>query len=45
VLRRDVAKDQVISFADVEQPDRGVVDQLWNDQLTRWSHAKVAVAK
>ena len=45
VLRRDVAKDQVISFADVEQPDRGVVDQLWNDQLTRWSDAKVAVAK
>jgi predicted homoserine dehydrogenase-like protein len=45
VLRRDVAKDQVISFADVEEPDRGVVDRLWNDQLTRWSHAKVAVAK
>ncbi len=45
VLRRDVAKDQVISFADVEQPDRGVVDQLWNDQLTHWSHAKLAVAK
>ena len=45
VLRRDVAKDQVISFADVEQPDRGVVDELWNEQLARWSLAKEAVAK
>jgi predicted homoserine dehydrogenase-like protein len=37
VLRRDVVKDQVISFGDVEQPKRGVVDDLWNDQLARWS--------
>lgn len=37
VLRRDVVKDQVISFADVEQPKRGVVDELWKEQLARWS--------
>jgi len=37
VLRHDVVKDQVISFADVEQPKRGVVDELWNEQLARWS--------
>jgi predicted homoserine dehydrogenase-like protein len=37
VLRKDVAKDQVISLSDVEQPNRGVVDELWSEQLTRWS--------
>ena len=37
VLCRDVVKDQVISFADVEQPKRGVVDELWKEQLTLWS--------
>jgi len=37
VLKHDVVKDQVISFADVERPKRGVVDELWNEQLARWS--------
>ena len=37
ILRHDVSKDQVISFADVEQPNRGVVDELWNEQLARWA--------
>lgn len=45
VLRRDVKKDAVVSFADVEQPKRGVVDELWNEQLARWPMAKQAVAK
>jgi len=35
MLRSDVAKDQVISFADVEEPARGVVDELWSEQLAR----------
>ena len=39
VLRRDVEKDQVISFADVDEPNRGVVDELWSEQLARWSLA------
>ena len=42
MLRRDVAKDQVISFADVEEPGRGVVDELWSEQLVRWPLAKPA---
>jgi predicted homoserine dehydrogenase-like protein len=45
VLRRDVKKDAVVSFADVEQPKRGVVDELWNEQLARWPMAKQAVSK
>jgi len=36
VLRRDVRKDEVICFRDVQLPNRGVVDALWNEQLTRW---------
>jgi predicted homoserine dehydrogenase-like protein len=39
VLRRDVAKDAVISFADVEQPARGLVDELWREQCDRWATA------
>jgi predicted homoserine dehydrogenase-like protein len=42
VLRHDVVKDQVISFGDVEQPNRGVVDELWSEQLARWSLAALA---
>lgn len=45
VLCHDVVKDQVISFADVEQPGRGVVDKLWSEQLARWSLVKQAAAK
>lgn len=40
VLRRDVSKDEVISFTDVQQPARGVVDELWSEQLARWPVAK-----
>ena len=45
VLRRDVAKDQVISFADVEEPDRGMVDELWSEQLARWPLEKQAAGQ
>jgi predicted homoserine dehydrogenase-like protein len=45
VLRRDVLKDEVISFADVEQPTRGVVDGLWSEQIARWPPAKQAIGK
>ncbi len=45
VLRHDVSKDAVISVADVQQPSRGVVDELWNEQLARWSLANQAVAR
>jgi predicted homoserine dehydrogenase-like protein len=36
VLRRDVAKDSVVSFADVERPAQGLVEKLWNEQNARW---------
>jgi predicted homoserine dehydrogenase-like protein len=36
VLRRDVAKDEVLSFDDVNQPTRVVVDGLWREQMARW---------
>jgi len=45
VLRRDVRKDDVISFADVNPPNRGVVDKLWNEQLALWPVAEHAEAK
>jgi predicted homoserine dehydrogenase-like protein len=45
VLRHDVAKDQVISLTDVEEPNRGVVDKLWNEQLARWSPTMQAAPK
>ncbi|MFY9560019.1 MAG: Gfo/Idh/MocA family oxidoreductase [Terriglobales bacterium] len=45
VLRHDVVKDQVISLADVEEPNRGVVDELWSEQLARWSLATQAARK
>jgi predicted homoserine dehydrogenase-like protein len=45
VLRRDVVKDQVISVSDVEQPARGVVDELWSEQVARWPLATHASMK
>lgn len=36
VLKRDVAKDELITAKDVTQPDRGVVDKLWEEQAQRW---------
>jgi len=42
VLRRNLAKDEVISFDDVDQPNRGVVDGLWREQMARWPQANRA---
>jgi predicted homoserine dehydrogenase-like protein len=36
VLRRDLAKDQVVSFADVDTPAAGLVEMLWQEQNERW---------
>ncbi len=35
VLRRDVAKDQVVSFDDVEAVAGGLVEELWREQNAR----------
>lgn len=36
VVLRDVAKDEVLSFADVESPADNLVRQLWREQNERW---------
>ena len=36
VLRRDVAKDEVLSFSDVEAAPEGIVETLWREQNARW---------
>lgn len=36
VLRRDIAKDEVVSFADVEARPEGLVEALWREQNQRW---------
>jgi predicted homoserine dehydrogenase-like protein len=40
VVRRNIAKDEIISAKDVTEPARGVVDVLWREQLERWPQAK-----
>jgi predicted homoserine dehydrogenase-like protein len=40
VLRQDVAKDEVVSFADVTLPHGRLIDSLWNDQCARWPSAR-----
>jgi predicted homoserine dehydrogenase-like protein len=36
VLRRDVAKDDVVAFDDVESVPDGIVEKLWKEQNARW---------
>jgi predicted homoserine dehydrogenase-like protein len=36
VLRRHVAKDEVISFDDVESPHGRLAEKLWREQDERW---------
>jgi predicted homoserine dehydrogenase-like protein len=39
VLRRDVAKDDVLSSNDVDAPPSGVVEALWTEQSAQWPSA------
>jgi predicted homoserine dehydrogenase-like protein len=36
VLRRDIAKDEVISFDDVDAIPEGIAGALWHEQNARW---------
>jgi predicted homoserine dehydrogenase-like protein len=36
VLRRNVSKDEVLSFGDVDLPAGGVAGELWREQNARW---------
>jgi predicted homoserine dehydrogenase-like protein len=40
VLRRDVAKDEVLSFDHVDAIPGGMVEKLWHEQNARWPVAK-----
>jgi predicted homoserine dehydrogenase-like protein len=40
VLRRDVAKDDVLSFDDVDSLPDGLVESLWREQNARWPQTK-----
>ena len=44
VLRRNVRRDEVISFDDVARPARTVVDDLWDEQQRLWPQAIRAAA-
>ena len=39
IMRRNVLKDEALSFEDVERPYGGIVDELWHEQNARWSYA------
>ncbi len=36
ILRRDVPRDAVLSFTDVDSPPPGMVEALWQEQNARW---------
>jgi predicted homoserine dehydrogenase-like protein len=36
VLRRNINKDRVLSFADVEAREEGIIERLWREQNARW---------
>jgi predicted homoserine dehydrogenase-like protein len=36
VLLRDIARDQVVTFADVRMPATRLSDELWQEQMRRW---------
>jgi len=40
VLRRDITKDQVLSFEDVDAIPGGIVEKLWREQNARWPAAR-----
>ncbi len=44
VMLRDVAKDQVVGFADVSLPSPRLIDRLWQEQLQRWPSARPPAA-
>ena len=43
VLRRDVAKDEVLSFSDVDAARRRLVEALWREQCERWPQVRARV--
>ena len=44
VLLKDIAKDQVVTFADVRMPATRLSDELWREQMQRWPGAAATAA-
>jgi predicted homoserine dehydrogenase-like protein len=36
ILRRDISRDDALSFGDVDLPSEGLAQSLWREQLARW---------
>ena len=36
VMRRNISKDTVVSFADIQTPASGLVNELWREQNAQW---------
>lgn len=45
MLRRDIARDSVITFADVNAPVPDLVETLWQEQQARWPQRAVGIAE
>lgn len=39
ILRRDISKDEAISFDDVDRSSGGLIETLWQEQSKRWQPA------
>ena len=37
IAKRDISKDEVLTFADVEVPEKRLINRLWNEQLALFS--------
>lgn len=44
-LRRDVARDSVVTFADVDTPAPDLVETLWLEQQARWPRQTAGIAE
>jgi len=44
VIRNDVSKDQVLTFADVVSPTGRITEDLWKEQAARWPNASRELA-
>ena len=45
VLLRDIAKDEVVAFDDVQMPPTRLSDELWREQQRRWPVPAAAAAR
>lgn len=41
IVKRDILKDEVISFDDIEIPEGRLIDRLWNEQVEKYSEIPI----